>query len=114
MQRLLIAADAAAYLGIGLRTFDAIARPHLPYILIGKRARRYDRADLDRWVERQAKIDPAGAVQPRGPTCTTRNPKGSTSEDPSGGSKKPSALASNATSFESRLDAARSRRQRGS
>jgi hypothetical protein len=98
MQRLLIAADAAAYLGIGLRTFDAIARPSLPYILIGKRARRYDRADLDDWVSRQTKIKPAGAPHRGQTSCWNENPRDSISADPSGGSRKPFASATSAAS----------------
>ena len=49
--RLLTTAQAASYLGMSVRKFQDV-RPALPVPMPG-RMRRYDRLDLDGWVERQ-------------------------------------------------------------
>ena len=51
MIRLLTIAQAAEYLGMSLRKFQSV-RPALPVPMPG-RMRRYDRLDLDGWVEHQ-------------------------------------------------------------
>jgi len=51
MIRLLTTAQAASYLGMSVRKFQDV-RPALPVPMPG-RMRRYDRLDLDGWVETQ-------------------------------------------------------------
>ena len=51
MIRLLTTAQAASYLGMSVRKFQDV-RPALPVPMPG-RMRRYDRLDLDSWVEVQ-------------------------------------------------------------
>ncbi|MCK7581040.1 MAG: helix-turn-helix domain-containing protein [Chromatiales bacterium] len=55
-QRLYAPNDAAVYLGMSRRSFDAIAVPHLPYIALGSR-KRFDRDDLDAWASKQRKLE---------------------------------------------------------
>ena len=51
MIRLLTIGQAAEYLGMSVRKFQSV-RPAIPVPMPG-RMRRYDRLDLDGWVERQ-------------------------------------------------------------
>ena len=51
MIRLFTTAQAASYLGMSVRKFQDV-RPALPVPMPG-RMRRYDRLDLDGWVETQ-------------------------------------------------------------
>jgi hypothetical protein len=56
MQRLYNTEDAAGYLGMSRRIFDKQVGPFVPYLVIGRSGRRYDRSDLDTWVEHQVKL----------------------------------------------------------
>ncbi|MCK7461144.1 MAG: helix-turn-helix domain-containing protein [Sphingobacterium sp.] len=109
-QRLYAPDDAAIYLGMSRRSFDAIAAPHLPYIALGSR-KRFDRDDLDAWARNQRKIAPAGVVRrEETTTCTTKtNQRDSSAGAKSGGSTRPSGSATRPSSFGRALDAARSR-----
>ena len=51
MKRLLTLTEAASYLGMSVRKFQDV-KPSLPVPMPG-RMLRYDRLDLDTWVERQ-------------------------------------------------------------
>ena len=54
MIRLLTTEQAASYLGMSVRKFQDV-RPALPVPMPG-RMRRYDRLDLDRWIETQKRV----------------------------------------------------------
>ena len=54
MIRLLTTEQAASYLGMSVRKFQDV-RPALPVPMPG-RMRRYDRLDLDGWVETQKRV----------------------------------------------------------
>jgi hypothetical protein len=112
MRRLYPRPDAAEYLGMSARSFDAMVAPYVPYVLVGKTGKRYDAKDLDAWVDAQIKIDPAG-VGARSETCekqTRRAGYGSAAK--SGTSIGRSESAAITSSFENLLDAARSRTHR--
>lgn len=103
MKRLYQRPEAAEYLGMSARSFDVMAAPYLPYVLVGKTGKRYDARDLDAWVDAQAKIPPQVA------TCKT--PRASVVAVKSGTSTKLSGSAAPAPSFGSQLAAARSARR---
>lgn len=103
MKRLYPRPDAADYLGMSVRSFDVMAAPYLPYVLVGRTGKRYDARDLDAWVDAQAKISPPGAP------CKTL--RASPNAVKSGTSTRSSASVAPAPSFVSQLGAARSARR---
>lgn len=87
--RLLPRQEAAAYLGMSARSFDDMVVGHVPVVQIGSSSRgyRYDRSDLDGWVDSQPKMvvaDACGAKESK--SC--ESPKGSYSETASGISRR--------------------------
>ena len=52
--RLLTRQEAAAYCGISVPTFEAICPVRAIALGDGKRLERFDRASLDRWIDRLA------------------------------------------------------------
>jgi excisionase family DNA binding protein len=75
-RKLLSRDEAAAYLGIGLTTFETTVQPELPIVRIGRRV-LFDVEDLDRWVAAQK----VGSSFP--PTETARPSTTSVSASPS-------------------------------
>ena len=80
--------DAPAYLGIGIKYFNAHVRPHVELVDIGYHMKMFDRLDLDRWFtnhkaasERPAKEQQSWQkeVQP----VSTRKAKSGTSKNTS-------------------------------
>jgi hypothetical protein len=114
MKRLYYRQEAAAYLGMSPSSFDTLVSPAIPYVLIGRTGKRYDRLDLDDWADRQVKIVPAGVAAQETACTTHKNRPDSRLGARSGTSTRSSGSVGNGPTFESQLDAARSRRRAAS
>ena len=60
-KRLLTLSEAASYLGMSVRKFQDV-KPALPVPMPG-RMLRYDRIDLDTWIERQKQAGEEASVE---------------------------------------------------
>lgn len=97
--------DAADYLGMSPSSFDVEVAPFVPYTLVGRTGKRYDRLDLDFWLDQQQKIYPSCQKSPR------KSPRVSDSGVKSGTSTESCESETSVQRFEKALAAARRKKQ---
>ncbi len=110
LPRLIRHRDAPRYLGMDVNLFNAVVRPHLVEIPIGKQGVAFDRLDLDAWVDQyKDRNGRPGKARKGGQSWDAKCHRDSTREVRSGTSRRDSGVAE----FEKALARATSQKQKG-